>query len=192
MDLKKIGSFCKRAKKIGIVRSARKGALWVGDGRGMWLCDEGVHIDQDNAASMLDIDAGTLEKTIVQEGETEREIFDCLESGATERRAEELGCVMHRGELMVILRAPREKRVAMVPWEYAKAAVKKDDYRQYYIIGPEEFPVVAVTDGIMVKMLLMVENHESTMAMLQWTERVHRYEPYGTGGGGEQMEMDME
>lgn len=179
MDLKKIGSFCKRAKNIVIMRSARKGALWVGDGRGMWLCDEGIHIDRDNAASMLDIDAETLEKTIVREGETESEIFDCLESGATERLAEELGAVMHCEELMVILRAPGETRVAMVPWEYAKAAAKKDDYRKYYIIGPEESPVVAVTDGIFVKMLLMAENHTSTMDMIQWAEKICENTPYG-------------
>lgn len=179
MDLKRIGRFCKRAKKITIIRSAKKGALWVGDGRGMWLCDEGVHIDRDNAASMLDIDVDTLEKTIVREGDTENEIFDCMESGVFRRRAEEFGAVMHCGELMVIIRALGDTRVAMIPQEYAKAAVKKDEYLQYYILGPEESPVVAVTDGIFVKMLLMVENRTSTMAMIQWAEQICENTPYG-------------
>lgn len=189
MDLKRIGQFCKRAKTVRIVLHPNSGALWVGNGTGMWLADDGVEINRENCGALLDIDTGDM---AVTEGDSADDIYDGNRNLPDEDEAEVLGCGVMEGKAYIALNRGGECRVALCPLDYAKAATKEDTYRRYFLIGKEDFPVIAITDGVMLKMLVARLETEKAEEFLAMARRIGSLDSYQDDGPATQTKMDMQ
>lgn len=191
MDLKKIGSFCKARKRVAIVSHVESRSVWVGDGRGMWLCDEGVAIYDYNAGSLLDIDEDKLSDMAVTASDSEADIWDSRRQYAGEDSAIVMGCGVINGDMMLALCNEDDMRLALIPLEYVKAATKKDEYRRYYLIGNRDDPTVLITDGMQQKMLVQSEGPDKTQAFIDTYGRLAGMRPYGTAEETGQTAMEL-
>lgn len=189
MDLKRIGQFCKRAKTVRIVLHPDSGALWVGNGTGMWLADDGVEITRENCGALLDIDTGDM---AVTEGDSAQGIYDGSRSLPDEDAADVLGCGIMEGKAYIALSRGGDARVALCPLDYAKATTKEDTYRRYFLIGKEDHPVIAITDGMMLKMLVARLDTEKAEEFLAMARRIGGMNSYqDEDGPATQTRMDV-
>lgn len=188
MDLKRIGQFCKKSKVVHIVLHPDSGALWVGDGRGMWLADDGVEITRENSGAMLDIDTADMPVT---QGDSSSEIYDGGRVLPDEDAADVLGCGVMEGKAYVALSRGGDCRVALCPLEYARAATKEEIYRRYFLIGNEDRPTIAITDGMMLKMLVARADTEKTDNFISMAKRIGGMKSYQDKEPTTQTKMDI-
>lgn len=188
MDLKRIGQFCKKAKTIRITYHPKSASLWIGNGKAMWLADEGIEINRKNCGALLDVDDGDFE---VAEGDTDLAYFDGNALYENKDAADVLGCGMMGGKAFLALNRGGECKVALIPLEYAKAATKEEDYRNYFLVGSEEYPVAAITDGLNLKMLVRIEGAGLTREFIGMAQHIGEMEPFKDDTEDEQTQIQM-
>ena len=189
MDLKKIGQFCKKSGCVRIVYHPGSKCLWVGDGKALWLCDEGIDINRQNCGAMLDIDIdGSI---TVTEGDSDLAMYDGYRMYANVDVCEVLGCGVIHNRAMLALKPQDEDRIGIIPFEYAKM-VKDEDERSYLLLpgpGKLERPVCAVLEGMYVRLLVALRDTEETEDFVRMAGRIARMEPY-EDGKAEQTRME--
>ena len=166
----------KQAKKLRIVHT-EGGQCWIGDGRGMWLVDESVEVNEKNAACLLDIDHDKYLGIDVMEGTALTEMWGETEKYPDEIEMHPVGSIITGDEQVEILKPEDCERIILVPTEYARDAVKSDEERKYYAAGTDCNRCIAVTHGMNVKMLLTPLNHEKTKAVIKSMEILGRMSP---------------
>lgn len=194
MKIQAIKKLCLRAKRCNIM-TGQQGQQWIGTNSAIFRVDDGLRITADSIKGLFDLTFEQSEGLQIEEYTLEvASIWPMMRYDQNKMKVCPLGINNYGGvELLA-----HGGKMYLCGMDAIKAAVDKDDYREYWL-GYDRFhaPLIIVRDGMLFAGVIRPMNTEASEYILKALEDWSQLQPAGFGvqerdeaQDGQQMSME--
>ena len=187
MKLQAIKRICAERKMIEILDTPQN-RQWVGDGEAFYPVDSGIHIDEYNIASLMDLDDAAMDKIIVTHTAQDDPRFSMADAHRESGSMRPHLTVWMSGRSYCLLRDEENGEtltadVLMINTAYLQPAKTKNGHMEYFLCpaytdrGIPLRPLVAVFNSLLCAALIFPESKERTDTILSAMRDAAYFDP---------------